>query len=94
MLVDIERDGRKYKAVVPEGSDKETWQYGISVGPPDLSELGLPLETEVRLNNELFVRGLITLADVKRNMSSVQGALQAALRVDAQTIVQLYEEAK
>ena len=94
MLVDIERDGKKYRAVVPDQADRETWQYGIPVGPPDLSELDLPVEIEVRLHNELFVRGLITLADVRRNMSSLQGALQAALRVDAQMIVQLYEEAK
>lgn len=94
MLVDMERDGRKYKAIVPEGSDPTTWKYGVVVGPPELSALGLPPEQEVRLHNELYNRGLITGNDVRRNMSSVVGALMAALHVDAQLIAQAYEEAK
>lgn len=94
MIVSTEREGKKYKVVVPEGALEENWQYGVIVGPPDLSKLGLPYELEVRLHNELFNRGLITIPDVRRNMQSLQGALQAALRVDVQTIVQAYEEAK
>lgn len=94
MLVDTEREGRKYRVIVPDGAEPSTWPYGVIVGPPDLSSLGLPEEQERRLHNELHARGLITLRDVRRSMQSVQGAIQAALRVDAQLIVQAYEEAK
>lgn len=94
MLVDIVKVDKKYKAVVPDGSDPSNWQYGVIVGPPDLSGLNLPYDIEVRLHNELYVRGLIKSVDVRRNMQSVTGALMAALGVDAQRIAQIYEEMK
>ena len=92
MIVDITRDGKKYKAIVPDNSEELMWQYGIIIGPPDLSGLRLPHEIEVRLNNELFNRGLISKKDLRNNINNVQGALMAALRVDAQTILAAYEE--
>ena len=94
MIVDITRDGKKYKAIVPDGSLEAMWQYGIIIGPPDLSGLRLPHEIEVRLNNELFNRGLISKKDLRNNINNVQGALMAALRVDVQTILAAYEEVK
>lgn len=94
MLVDIVRDGFKYRVQVPNDSLESTWQYGIVVGPPDLSVLGFDEETNKRLNNELFVRGLITEKDVRKRAHEVFGALQAALSVDVQTIMQAYANAK
>ena len=94
MLVDTIIDGRKYRVIVPDEAPPENWPYGVIVGPTDLSVLGLPLEIERRLHNELFSRGLITLRDIRRNMQNVQGALMAALHVDVQLILQAYEEAK
>lgn len=94
MLVDTEIEGKKYRVIVPEGAPQDTWAYGVIVGPPDLGSLGLPIEVERRLHNELHARGLITAVNVRKNMQLLQGALQAALRVDAQLILQAYEEAK
>lgn len=94
MIVDIVKQDKKYKAIVPDGSDPSTWSYGVIVGPPDLSILGLPYDIEVRLHNELYVRGLIKYVDVRRDMRSVTGALMAALKVDTQLIAQAYEEMK
>lgn len=90
MIVNIERDGRKYKVQVPENAAPETWKYGIAIGPPDMSGLGLPPAVTTRLHNELFNRGLITKNDVRKRTSDVQGALQAALNVDVSLITQLY----
>lgn len=90
MIVVVEKDGRKYKVQVPENADPETWKYGITIGPPDLSGLGLPPVVTTRLHNELFNRGLITKNDVRKRTSDVQGALQAALNVDVSLITQLY----
>lgn len=93
MLVNITRDDKKYSVVVPDGAPENTWKYGIVVGPPDLSELGLPYDIEVRLHNELHNRGLIKLADASRGPQNLQGAIMAALRVDVQRLLQIYEEA-
>jgi len=90
MIVDIVRNGKKYKAEVPADAPKNTWQFGLIKGPPDMSSLGLPPSIEVRLHNELFARGLITGRDVKKRAHDVQGALQAALKIDATTILNLY----
>lgn len=91
MIVTTERnDGRKYKVQVPENATPETWKYGITIGPPDLSGLGLPPAVTTRLHNELFNRGLITKNDVRKKANEVQGALQAALNVDVSLITQLY----
>lgn len=95
MLVDVVTiDGYKLKVQVPDNAPESTWQYGIRVGPPDLSSLGLSDEMTKRLSNELFVRGLITERDVQRKSQDVFGALQAALKVDIATIQTLYSEAR
>lgn len=91
MIVDSERDGKKYKMLVPDGAPVENWKYGIPVGPPDLSALGLPLEIEVRLHNELYVRGIITKNEARKRIRDIAAALMATLSVDAQTILALYE---
>lgn len=90
MIVVIERNSRKYKVQVPDDSPEYTWQYGIVIGPPDLSGLGLPPAVTTRLHNELFNRGLITKNDVRKKANEVQGALQAALNVDVSSITELY----
>lgn len=90
MIVDIEKLGKKYKVIVPDDADPELWQYGVVVGPPDLSSLDLSPSMEVRLHNELYVRGLITKVDIMRRGVELVAALQAVLKVDAQRIAELY----
>lgn len=92
-VVDAKKQGRWYKVVVPDDAPEELYAYGIIVGPPDLSSLGLPPSIEMRLHNELFVRGLISKRDVRSRMPDIISALQAALKVDAQLIAGLYEGA-
>jgi hypothetical protein len=67
---------------------------GIPVGPPNLSELGLPENIERALSIELFNRGLITRDDVRRRPQEVLAALQAALKINATKIMNLYREVR
>lgn len=90
-VVEIEKLGKKYKALVPDNDPPELWQYGIIVGPPDLSSLDLPPSIEVRLHNELYVRGLITKNDIKLRLRDLGLAIQFALGLDVQTLAALYE---
>ena len=82
--------GRRFRVRVPEGCPVELYPSGIPVGPPSLGGLGLPLEVEVRLHNELHARGFLTARDVRRRPQEVIAALQAALRLDLQRIQQVY----
>lgn len=84
--------GRKTVRVVPEGAPTPTWSAGVAVGPPDLRSLDLPEEVATRLHNELFNRGIIRRGDARTHRSEVHAALMAALRVDAEAIISLYEE--
>lgn len=82
--------GRMFRVLVEEG--EEDLSQGIIVGPPFLTELQLPRNLEVRLHNELFVRGLFTMRDVLRKGNEVDAALRSALRLDVQTIIGVYRE--
>jgi hypothetical protein len=86
----IDIQGRKWLRQVPKGHEDEA-QFGIELGPPDISSLGLPEAISINLHNELFNRGLITWDDVKQRPGEVQAALQAALKVDAGMIMGLYK---
>jgi hypothetical protein len=87
----VDPQGRRSAFAVPHGAEASTWSSGILLGPPDLSELGLPEEVTTRLHNELFVRGVTRRSDAKAKRADVLNALQAALRVDAQRIIDIYE---
>lgn len=82
--------GRKAVVMLPEQAPDSEAEKGVLVGPPRLDDLGLPVETEVRLNNELFGRGILTAADAVKNSSEVVAALQAALKVDAGKVIGIY----
>lgn len=83
--------GNKTKVVIPADAPDSDAPKGIVIGPPDLDSLGLPRSIEVRLNNELFARGLLRRADVMKRPQEVFAALQAALRVDVAAVTNLYE---
>lgn len=85
----VDSDGRYWSVLMPEG--EEDTAMGIPIGPPDLSDLGLPLGIEVTLHNQLYRRGLLTLRDVKgRRQNEVLAALQAALKVDVIKVTALF----
>lgn len=80
-------DGKHVIVQIPEGEDP---RYGIVIGPPDLSHLGLPHEVETRLNNELYVRGFITKKDVMKNRQEVMNAVLTAFTVTVDKIMESY----
>src|SRR5881392_3875623 len=81
-------EARKKVVLIPEESNQA--EMGIPVGPPDLSELGLPLELEVRLNNELAARDILTPIEALKGRAEISSAIQSALRVDVDRIIQAY----
>lgn len=84
-------DGRLKAAWLPESEPDNYAEFrGIPIGPPDLSELELPLEVEVRLNNQLYHRGIIEPLNAFKQRSEIFAALQAALKVDAERIYRIY----
>lgn len=72
--------------------DMEPYEYhqGLVVGPPDLARLNLPENIEIALNNELFVRGLITKRDTIKGRQEIFAALQAAFKVSIDKIMECY----
>lgn len=89
-------DGRIWRVRVPDDCPADMISAGIPVGPPDLdsrlAERGWPLETRIRLHNELHTRGLLTLKDVLRRPADLEGTLKSVLRTDMQTLQTWYYE--
>lgn len=86
-------EGRRWAVDLPAGAPDGDAAMGLHVGPQPLHELGLPLATEVKLHNELFARGILTLSDAKQRRAELFAALQAAYAVDGERLIQLYAEA-
>lgn len=82
--------GRKKYVLLPEGAPKEEAEKGVPLGPPSLEELNLPEEIEVRLNNELYNRNIVTLSDALRDRPGIISALQAVFKVDAGSIIDIF----
>lgn len=87
----VDPKGCKYLVTLPDDAPDEHAPFGIRIGPPDLAELGLPIELEVRLNNLLYARKLLTRADVRRRKQELFAVWQSAVSVDATTLHNLYE---
>jgi hypothetical protein len=84
---EVTENGRKYLAHI--SPDEQGGGYLI-IGPPDVvDDLGLPEPFATRLHNILYERGILTAKDATRP-NVIMGALQAALQVDAQVIVEKY----
>jgi hypothetical protein len=82
--------GRKTIFSIPDDAPDWHGPMGLRKGPPDISKLDLPIGVSVRINNQLYSRGIITEADAKRNPNEITLAVQAAFRVDAMSILELY----
>lgn len=80
-----------YLVELPDHAPDSDAHLGILVGPPYLESLNLSDAVRVRLNNELYARGLFTKNDVKSRTSEVFAALQAAFKVDVARLLNLYE---
>lgn len=85
-------EGRKTRVQIPQDAPDSDASKGIVVGPPSVESLSLPQDIGVRLHNQLYARQLFSMSDVRRRRRDVLGALMAALKVDAERIVQLYND--
>ena len=86
-------DGWRWRVEVPAGSEDRP-ETGVVLGPPDVRDAlpDLPPEFARRLHDELFNRGLFTMADVRRRPAELGAALQAAYRVDLSLLRMLYQQ--
>ena len=89
----IDTDGRHFKVIVTDSCLPELYSAGIPIGPPPLEARGLPLDLEVRLNNQLYNRGIFTQRDAAKRPRDLMAALQGALRLDIQRILEVYRDA-
>lgn len=76
---------------IPEGVPDSQASVGIPVGPPPLDGLGLPLEIEVRLHNQLFARGIFTERDARKRLDEIRSSLISALQSDVNRILAIYQ---
>lgn len=76
---------------MPDRRPDSDASVGIPLGPPPLTDLGLPLDVEVRLHNQLFDRHLLREADVRQRPGEVVSAVAAAYRVDATRVIGIYQ---
>lgn len=81
-------DGRLSLRLIPAYASDDEALAGVLIGPPLLDGLGLPLDQEVRLNNELYVRGLFTEQDIRRNRALTLAAIMAANRADLERLLE------
>jgi len=88
----IDSRGNMFLVRLPDDAPDSDAEYGIVIGPPDLAALELPTPIAVRLNNQLFMRKLFTLREATKRSNELFAALQAALRVDVQQLLNLYAE--
>jgi len=85
--------GRKFLVLIEDEESIDKASDGIPIGPPDIvDKLDLPENIKVRLHNQLFQRGLWNNSEVRKRPRELQGALQAALAIDIQTLHQAYVE--
>lgn len=79
--------GRKYSAFTNGGKDV------IIIGPPEnlVDELHLPEPIATQLHNVLYARGLFTYKEAAKG-SNLIAALQEALLVDAQILLEAYHK--
>lgn len=87
----IDSDGRIWIRGLPEGVPDGQAKVGVPIGPPPLASLGLPKAVEVRLHNQLVARDILTEVDARARLAEVQSAVMAAYRVDAHTILGIYQ---
>lgn len=84
-------DGRLWLRGLPEGVPSSQAEIGIPIGPPPLDGLELPKEIEVRLHNQLYARQIFTENDARSHLLDLQSALVAALRVDVNRLLAVYQ---
>lgn len=82
--------GRRFKVSLPDDLSDDDAKHGIIIGPPILDGLGLPVQLEVELHNQLYERGIFTLREAKARRSELVSALQRVLAIDADKILEAF----
>lgn len=67
----VTKQGVRQIREVPEGTEPERYQFGIVVGPPDLSELDLPKGKLEQLTELLVEQGFGDYQDTKGRRSEL-----------------------
>jgi hypothetical protein len=76
-------DGFCYLVEVPDGIiDERLYQYGIRIGPPDLSELNLVNDLECKLNNILCERQIYEYRSMNGRRGEVLQIIQETLHLN------------
>lgn len=90
----VDSVGRRWVTQIPDDAPDGYAQSGLPVGPISLESLGLPLEWEVRLHNELVGRDMLTLADVEMpgGREKLAGAVRALVKFGAHELAMLYAD--
>lgn len=87
----VDHWGRKFVVYVRiQGDVIGDPSKGVIKGPQPLDMLGLDQETNVRLHNELYARGIITYKDAMHRPMAILQAIQQALRVNVQQVQNAY----
>jgi len=83
--------GRKYLVELDDNDPEEDAYLGIPIGPPDVvDELELPDPFATRIHNMLFEKGLWSINELRKQPKALHGVLQAALKIDVQTLHTAY----
>jgi hypothetical protein len=85
----IDPDGRMWAHLLPDDLPDSDAEVGLPLGPPPLAALGLAIDVEVRLHNQLFHRRIFTEADARRRSGDVLLAITAAFKVDVKRVIDL-----
>lgn len=86
----VDSFGRKWATQIPDHAPESEAEFGIPLGPPPLDGLNLPEEIQTRLHNQLFERGLFNNVNVSRRRTDLQAAIQYAVQLHQQRLVDLY----
>lgn len=82
--------GRIWVTLIPDNAPEADAPRGVPLGPPPLTELGLPLEVEVALHNMLVRHRVLTWEDAQTKLSKITAAVNASLRLSAQKVQAVY----
>lgn len=80
-------DGRHHAVLLPDDVADSEAPKGIPLGPPPMTDLGLPAAVEIELHNQLFHRRIFTAADAARRTEEVRTCVMRAFRVSVHSVV-------
>ena len=72
-------DGYAYLVRVPDGAKPYQYSKGIVLGPPDISQIGLPEEDEKRLRSELVEAQLVSAQTIRGSNQTLHKLVRRVL---------------